>query len=485
MKLHRLLSLALLGALALHAPPAAHADSRGDYVPETDPLVVHKLEQWQDWKFGFMMHWGPYSQWGVVESWSICSEDVDWCKRPDGVAYVDYVKQYEALPGTFNPVRFDPAAWAEVAREAGTKYVVFTTKHHDGFSMFDTRQTDYRITAPNVPFHDNPRADVTRAVFDAFRARGFGIGAYFSKPDWHNDDYWWPRFATPNRHVNYDTRKYPERWQRFVDFTHAQIGELTTNYGRIDILWLDGGWVRPGDTLGDAAQGLAGVPWPQDIDMPRLAATARRHQPGLIVVDRAVGGRYENYRTPEQKIPDEPLPYPWETCMTLGDSWSYVPNDNYKPARTVVQMLVDVVAKGGNYLLNVGPQPDGQLPAEAVDRLREIGAWLKTNGDAIYGSRAVAPYRDGKFRYTRLKNGDVYAIYLPDAGEARLPARLEIPGPAPRAGSRLAMLGSPAELAWRRESGRTIAVIPDEVREATAGAPAWAIRLPGAAPRAD
>jgi alpha-L-fucosidase len=367
-----------------------------------------------------------------------------------------------------------------VAREAGTKYVVFTTKHHDGFSMFDTRQTDYRITAPNVPFHTNPRANVTREVFDAFRAQGFGIGAYFSKPDWHSDAYWSPRWATPNRHNNYDTRKHPDLWKRFVKFTHAQIGELTRDYGALDILWLDGGWVRARDTMDDIAQGTAGVPWPQDIDMPGMAAMARRNQPGLIVVDRAVGGRYENYRTPEQKIPDEPLPYPWETCMTLGDSWSYTPNDNYKPARQVVQMLVDVVAKGGNYLLNVGPQPDGQLPAEAVQRLREIGAWMQVNGDAIYASRAVAPYRAGKFRYTRLKNGDVYAIYLPDAKEKRLPAKLEIPGPAPQAGAQLALLGSDAVLAWQRVGDRTVVTVPEAARKDTAGAYAWAIRLPGA-----
>ncbi len=480
MKPHRLLALTLLGALVLPAAFGARADSPGDYVPETDPQVVRRLAQWQDWKFGLMLHWGPYSQWGIVESWSICAEDVDWCRRPDGVAYNDYVRQYEHLPDTFNPVKFDPAAWAQVARDAGTRYVVFTTKHHDGFAMFDTKQSDYRITAPNVPFHDDPRANISRQVFDSFRDAGFGIGAYFSKPDWHSDDYWWPRFATPNRHVNYDTRRYPERWQRFVDYTHAQVDELTRDYGRIDILWLDGGWVRPGDTLGDLAHGIAGVPWPQDIDMPGMVAMARRNQPGLIVVDRAVGGRYENYRTPEQKIPELPLPYPWETCMTLGDSWSYTPADNYKSARNVVQMLVDVVAKGGNYLLNVGPQPDGRLPAEAVRRLHEIGTWMRVNGEAIYASRAVAPYRAGKYRYTRLANGDVYAIYLPDAGETRLPARLEIPGPAPREGARITVLGTDAPLAWRRDGDHTLIEIPAAVRNATADAYAWTVRLPGA-----
>jgi len=472
-------SLALLAVLAL--PLSAVADSPGDYVPETDPLVLQKLDEWQDWKFGFMMHWGPYSQWGIVESWSLCSEDVPWCTRPDGVSYSDYVRQYEALPDTFNPVEFDPEGWADIAKAAGMKYVVFTTKHHDGFSMFDTAQTDYRITAPNVPFHSNLRANITLEVFNAFRQHGFGIGAYFSKPDWNNDDYWWRRFATPNRHVNYDPEKYPERWQRFVEFTHAQVNELTSEYGPVDILWLDGGWVRNRDTLDDVASGIAGVPWSQDIDMPGMVAMARHNQPGLIVVDRAVGGRYENYRTPEQTIPDLPLPYPWETCMTLGDSWSYTPNDNYKSARAVVRMLVDVVAKGGNYLLNVGPQPDGRLPDEAMQRLREIGAWMEVNGEAIYASRAVAPYMDGKFRYTRLANGDVYALYLPDADETELPAQLRIPGPVPHTDAQVVLLGSDAPLQWRREGDHTVVNIPAEVRHASAGAPAWAIRLPGAA----
>lgn len=481
------LTLALAALLAAAPFATVHADSPGEYVPETDPLVVRKLEQWQDWKFGFMMHWGAYSQWGVVESWSLCSEDEDWCGPPRNREhlkqyvddYVGYVKAYEQLPTTFNPVKFDPQAWAQVAKDAGTKYVVFTTKHHDGFAMFDTKQSDYKITAANVPFHSSPRANVTKEVFDAFRAQGFGIGTYFSKPDWHSDDYWWPRFATPNRHVNYDTRKYPERWQRFVDFTHKQIGELTTGYGPVDILWLDGGWVRP-PSAGEDAHSRNAAPGPQDIDMPGLAAMARRNQPGLIVVDRAVGGRYENYRTPEQKIPDEPLPYPWETCMTLGDSWSYVPDDNYKSARSVVQMLVDVVAKGGNYLLNVGPDANGELPAEAVSRLREIGSWMKVNGEAIYASRAIAPYRAGKFRYTRLKDGTVYAIYLPDAKESTLPKTLRIPGPAPAAGAQVTLLGNDTPLQWRREGDVTVVEVPAAMRKSSAGSYAWAFRLPSA-----
>jgi len=127
------------------------------YVPETDPLVLEKLEQWQDLKFGLLMHWGPYSQWGIVESWSICAEDEGWCRRKDD-NYTRYKEDYEDLQLSFNPVRFDPSEWASAARQAGMKYVVFTTKHHDGFCMFDTRETDYRITSEKTPFHVNPKA---------------------------------------------------------------------------------------------------------------------------------------------------------------------------------------------------------------------------------------------------------------------------------------------------------------------------------------
>jgi alpha-L-fucosidase len=461
--------------LALLLPFAARAD-QGPYVPETDPLVLKKLAAWQDWKFGFMLHWGPYSQWGVVESWSICSEDLPWCARPPGVSYVDYKKKYEQLPTTFNPTRFDPDAWARAAKDAGMRYVVFTTKHHDGFSMFDTKQTDYRITAPDVPFHSNPRANIAKAVFDAFRAQGFGIGAYFSKADWHNRDYWAPEWATPTRNNNYDTRKYPARWKRFVDFTHRQVGELTSQYGPIDILWLDAGWVNPYSHAHALAYSDE-VPWPQDIDMPGLAAMARRNQPGLIVVDRAVGGKYEDYRTPEQQVPARPLPYPWETCMTMGDSWSYKPNDRYKSARTLVHILVDVVAKGGNFLLNVGPDATGQLPAPALERMHDIGAWMKVNASAIYASHPIAPYAEGKLRFTQLADGSVNVIYLADEGETLPPATITLKGLQPAPGATIELLGTRATLTLRHEHGATIIDVPPAEGRRLAGAYAWTIRL--------
>ncbi len=148
---------------------AQHEDER--YVPETDPQVLAKLAEWQDIKFGLLMHWGPYSQWGIVESWSICAEDEGWCKRSLD-DYIEYKRRYEGLQTTFNPVAFDPARWARAARDAGMKYVVFTTKHHDGFSMFDTKYTDYKVTSPQTPFHANPKANIAKEIFDAFRGGG-------------------------------------------------------------------------------------------------------------------------------------------------------------------------------------------------------------------------------------------------------------------------------------------------------------------------
>ncbi|MCX6560503.1 MAG: alpha-L-fucosidase [Candidatus Aminicenantes bacterium] len=431
----------LLGvALAGQAPKAQDK--------ETDPQVLQKLQWFQDQKFGLMMHWGPYSQWGVVESWSICAEDEPWCRRslPD---YIEYKRRYEALPKTFNPVEFDPAAWAKAAKAAGMRYVVHTTKHHDGFCMFDTKQTDYRITGPGVPFASNPRAN----------------------------NYWAPEWATPDRHVNYDTAKYPERWKKFKDFTYAQIEELMTGYGPVDILWLDGGWVQPYPAIPAAYKGLIKQPANQDIDMPRIAAMARSHQPGLIVVDRAVGGRYENYRTPEQEIPEKPLPYVWETCMTMGNSWSYVPNDNYKSAGRLIHLLVDIVSKGGNFLLNIGPDAQGRLPAESLKRLAEIGDWMKTNGEAIYKTRPIAPYKEAKTCFTSLADGTVYAVYLADEDEVRPPASIMIYSRQAKPGVRVEMLGVQGALRWEAVGKGMLIHLPPAAVEKPPCRHAWAFKI--------
>ncbi|MCF8373414.1 MAG: alpha-L-fucosidase [Bacteroidales bacterium] len=374
------------------------------YVPDPDPFVQEKLEQWQDLKFGLLMHWGAYSQWGIVESWSICPEDYGWCERKKGnnpQNYFEYVKEYENLKTTFNPVGFNPEKWAKAAKGAGMKYVVFTTKHHDGFCMFDSKLTDYKLTDKGCPFHTNQKADVTKAIFDAFRAEGMWAGAYFSKPDWHNQNYWDPYFPPRDRNVNYDPELYPEKWEKYVQYTHNQIMELMTDYGKVDILWLDGGWVAKESNesinkwysdkqLGIETRFLKGTIVNQDIRMDELVEKAREKQPGLIVVDRAVPGKNQNYLTPENRVPEKELPYPWESCIIAGGGWSYVPDAKYMSGRKAVHMLVDIVAKGGNLLYNVAPGPDGKWHDAAFELFEEIGDWMKLNSDAIYGTRSYS-----------------------------------------------------------------------------------------------
>lgn len=397
------------------------------YSAPTDPQVKAKLARWQDQKFGLFMHWGLYAIPGIVESWSICSEDASWIPRDSTKNYDDYKKWYFSLNKQFNPTKFDPILWSKYAKQAGMKYLVFTTKHHDGFAMFDTKQSNYKITSPEVPFHQDPRADVTGEIFKAFRKDGFMIGAYFSKPDWHSEYYWWPRYATPTRYNNYDIRLHPQQWERFKTYTYNQIEELMSNYGGVDILWLDGGWVRPKSSITQEVLnwGMPIPEWDQDIDMPKIGAMARAKQPGLIMVDRTVHGQYENYTTPEQKVPDVALDYPWETCMTMGDAWGYVPNDKFKSVNQLVHLLVDVVAKGGNLLLDVGPKPDGTFPTEVIERLQGIGQWMDLNSEAIYSTKPIAPFKTDKTCFTKAKNGSVYAIYLLGEKET-VPSQIEI-----------------------------------------------------------
>jgi alpha-L-fucosidase len=433
------------------SPAQQHNMSKTYQVPD-DVTVQQKLAQWQDLKFGLFMHWGTYSEWGVVESWSICPEDEGWTQRkgPYGATYEGYKKAYEGLQTTFNPVKFNPEKWVAAAKYAGMKYMIFTTKHHDGFSMFDTKQTDYKITDAKTPFSKNPKANVTKEIFNSFRKENFMIGAYFSKPDWHSPDYWWPYFPPKDRNVNYDPAKYPERWNQFKNFTYKQIEELMTGYGKVDILWLDGGWVRPKNTIDTAVEWQRGIKYNQDIDMPKIAAMGRKNQPGLIVVDRTVSGQYENYTTPEQEVPAAPLSNPWETCMTMGNSWSYVPGDHYKSAHDIVQLLIKVVSRGGNLLMNIGPGPDGDWDPEAYKRLSSIGDWMQVNGQGIYNSRAVAPYSVGNVYYTKSKNlNRIYAFVLAGKELISLPQNLTITLKDIKKVKKVSLLGSTQKLKWK------------------------------------
>ena len=368
-----------------------------DYVWPTDPQVLTKLKHWQDQKFGVLMHWGLYSVPGVVESWSICSED--WIVRERKPTYEEDKAWYWSQKDSLNPVNFDPSKWADVMKKAGMKYMIFTTKHHDGFCMFDTKYTDFSIA--HGPFGKDPRHNIAKEVFDAYRNKGFMIGCYFSKPDWHSKWFWNPYYATPNRRINYKKQQHPDWWQNYRKFTQNQLNELTTDYGNIDILWLDGGWIT-GDEIG----------------LDTILVDARKRNPGMISVDRTIRGKNENYQTPEQGIPAKQLDIPWESCITLSHAWGWTPNAKFKSPNKVIGILSEIVAKGGCLALGVGPKADGTLQPEVVNTLLRIGSWLNKNGQAIYSTVNAAHYNDGKVWFTADKNGKtLYAIYALEDGE--------------------------------------------------------------------
>ena len=372
------------------------------YVVPSSPLVRERIEWLRDQKLCLMIHFGLYSVLGITESWPLSTKDAAWARSEIEWTTDDteFKKQYFSLNRCFNPIRFDPKGLARLAKRCGFRYVAFTTKHHDGFCLYDSKYTDYKTTSPDCPFSVNRHADIVKVFFDACRNEGLGISAYFSKADWHHEDFWENRGIgrETSRYATYAPKDNPDKWARFRAFTKNQILELVEKYGPIDAMWLDGGWICPGEG--------------HDIDVKDIIDSARKIKPDLISVDRGARDEYMNIRTPEQSVPDKPLGYPWESCITMSRGWGYHPDDAYKSPRELVHLLIDVVAKDGNLALNVGPMPDGRLPRPAIERIEAIGCWLGVNGAAIYETRAVEPFLCGNWRFTRGKDGRLFAIYL-------------------------------------------------------------------------
>jgi alpha-L-fucosidase len=362
--------------------------------------VTDRIAWQREAKFGMFIHWGPYSVAGVEASWPILV--------PNGeITEVEY----RALPSRFNPVHFDPDAWVDIARRAGQRYMVFTAKHHDGFCMFDSEYTDYKIT--RTPYGK----DIVRQLSDACRAKQMPLGFYYSPPDMNHPGY---RDTSKLSATNY--RGQPERpeWPLYLDYMGLQLHELLTRYGPIAEVWFD-----------------AVDPNTQDrYDGQRFVDEVRRLQPAALVNNRM--GVPGDFVTPEQFIPKaipvkgvrmdspdhsaadkEPITVPrledfqpWEACMTINDTWAYRPKDrNFKSADVLTRSMVEIISRGGNFLLDVGPQPDGQIQTEFVERLEAIGRWVGKNAAAIYGSTYGPIQGEPQYR-TTARADSVYVFVL-------------------------------------------------------------------------
>lgn len=312
--------------------------------------------------FGLFIHWDHASQQGIEVSWPLVGRSL--VRGGDDARDTVSVAQYHASAATFNPRRWDAAALARLARSCGAGYVVFTARHHAGYSMFHTHASDFSIE------HSSYQADITRQIVEAARAEGLRIGIYYSLSDWCHPDY--PAFEERSKPYAFELypRPSPEAWARYLGYVHAQLTELLTQYGTIDVVWFDGSWERRPEEWHAA-------------EIRQLVATL---QPDAIVNDRLPG--QGDYATAEQLVPSRPPAGPWELCLTMNDSWGWRPKDpNYKSSRYLARCLIDVASRGGNLLLNVSPMGDGSLPEPQVARLKELGAWIATHRDAVIGAR--------------------------------------------------------------------------------------------------
>ncbi len=350
------------GISALAADPSASSPEK-----ETKEQRDARMDWFRNAKFGMFIHWGVYSV--------PAGEFQD--KKTFGEWYLEEskmpVSQYEKFRDQFNPVKFDAKQWVALAKEAGVKYLVITSKHHDGFAMFDTKLTDWGIMS--TPWKHDPIKDLAAECKKA----GITFCLYHSIMDWHHPDY------TPRRAWN-DVAKGDPDFDRYVKFMKGQLKEVVTQYGPLGILWFDGEWENTwtqdrGKDLYAYCRSLQ-----PDIIVNNRVGKNRQGMQGLSVGDDIVG----DYGTPEQEIPASGLPgVDWESCMTMNDHWGYNKNDqNWKSSEKMIRMLIDIASKGGNYLLNVGPTAEGLIPAPSVERLQAIGKWMKVNGDAIYGTTA-------------------------------------------------------------------------------------------------
>jgi alpha-L-fucosidase len=419
------------------------------------------LDRWMDWKWGLRIHWGLYCMYeGRDASWVIQEHlnDKQWQKN--------YYASYQE----FNPVKFDADQWMQIMKRAGMKYFSFTSKHHEGFCMWPTKTLQrglrkkadgsFEAVTDHFSIAETPfRRDIVGELVKAGRAHGLGVSLYYSHIDWHDWDFGWDKC---NLWYDGKFRKPvddPSRWAAFIQKERDQISELLTWYGPIDTLCLD-------------------IAWPREAqhDAYDVAKLARRLQPNIMLRNRGIGD-YGDYETPEGKIPEDPsrVKRPWQVIYPCGSGFSYKSHDHYKSKEWVLESLIDIVAKGGNFQVGFGPRPDGTWPSEMTERLAYVGDWLKVNGECIYATRPFRRWHEGKeVRFTRSKDGRyVYAICLKWPG-AMFRSQLV----APKPGSAVRMLGADQDLKWRCSDQEGLVVeIPESLAAHKPCAQAYSFRM--------
>lgn len=322
------------------------ASSFGQRIISPDS-IENKMQWFGDAKLGIFIHWGIYSVKGVGESWSFHNEQI---------SYPDYMSQLKGFTGS----KYNPQFWADLIKSSGARYAVITTKHHDGVALWDTKESKLNVVK-KTPF----KRDAITPFFNALRKDGIKCGAYFSLIDWSNYNY--PAFLKDSS--RYVIAKDPTRWKKFQRFYMTQLSEIMEKF-HPDLLWFDGDWEHTA----------------KEWDAPKIRKMLLKYNPKLVINGRLMG--YGDYETPEQKFPITRPPYKWwELCMTTNDSWGFQPKDTvWKTPYEIITIFVDVVANGGNLLLDIGPRSDGTIPQQQVYLLRELGKWNAKNGEAIFGT---------------------------------------------------------------------------------------------------
>ncbi|HRU05301.1 MAG TPA: alpha-L-fucosidase [Candidatus Brocadiia bacterium] len=351
-----------------------------------------RMKWFHEARFGMFIHWGLYSVMQRGE-WAMYQERIP-------------PREYARLADRFRPNRFDPAAWAGLAVEAGAKYACFTTRHHDGFCLFDSQVSDFTSVKTAA------RRDFVAEVVNAFRAAGLKVGLYYSLLDWRFPAYW------------RGPKKEPRDYEALIGQAREQVRELLTQYGKIDVLWYDGDWFPAKDThfFGGSREPRWGMSVGEFWRSKEINAMARRLQPHLIINNRS--GVPEDIDTPEQVVKASKPGRAWESVMTIGDfcGWGYIRhNPNQKSPAQLIQYLVEAASGEGNYMLNIGPKANGVVPAESASRLRAIGQWMAVNGEAIYGSQRC-PFSPGMLGLWTRKGATAYLHVFRWPGEEAIVA---------------------------------------------------------------